>query len=56
MGDKVSKEDETCQIDNCSTGTCAPVSPFSKEGILFLAFIIILLIALFFLLSSNGFI
>lgn len=52
----MSKEEETCQIENCSGGTCAPVSPFSKEGILFLAFIIILFVALFFLLSVNGFI
>ncbi len=53
---KVSKEDN-CQIDeNCSNGTCAPVSPFSKEGALFLVFIAVLLAILFFALSLNGYI
>ena len=53
---KVSKEDN-CQIDeNCSNGTCAPVSPFSKEGALFLVFIVILLVILFFVLSLSGYI
>lgn len=53
---KVSKDDN-CQIDeNCSNGTCAPVSPFSKEGVLFLAFIAVLLVILFFVLSSSGYI
>ena len=53
---KVSKDDN-CQIDeNCSNGTCAPVSPFSKEGALFLVFIVILLVILFFVLSVSGYI
>ena len=53
---KVSKDDN-CQIDeNCSNGTCAPVSPFSKEGALFLVFIVILLVILFFVLSLSGYI
>ena len=53
---KVSKEDN-CQIDeNCSNGTCAPVSPFSKEGALFLVFIAVLLVILFFVLSISGYI
>ena len=53
---KVSKE-ENCQIDeDCSNGTCAPVSPFSKEGALFLVFIVILLVILFFVLSLSGYI
>jgi len=53
---KVSKEDN-CQVDeDCSNGTCAPVSPFSKEGALFLVFIVVLLAILFFALSLNGYI
>ena len=53
---KVSKDDN-CQIDgNCSNGTCAPVSPFSKEGALFLVFIAVLLVVLFFVLSVSGYI
>ena len=53
---KVSK-DENCQIDDdCSSGTCAPVSPFSKEGVLFLIFIAALLIALFLVLFYSGYI
>ena len=53
---KVSKDDN-CQIDeNCSDGTCAPVSPFSKEGALFLVFIGVLLVILFFVLSVSGYI
>ncbi|WP_298535569.1 hypothetical protein [uncultured Methanobrevibacter sp.] len=52
----MSKEDN-CQIDeNCSNGTCAPVSPFSKEGALFLVFIAVLLAILFFVLFINGYI
>ncbi|ADC46587.1 hypothetical protein mru_0736 [Methanobrevibacter ruminantium M1] len=50
----MSKKEDNCQIDDCSSGTCAPVSPFSKEGILFLIFIIVLFIVLFFLLWTNG--
>ena len=50
-------KDDNCQIDeNCSNGTCAPVSPFSKEGALFLVFIVILLVILFFVLSLSGYI
>ena len=53
---KVSK-DENCQIeDNCSNGTCAPVSPFSKEGALFLVFIAFLLVILFFVLHAFSYI
>ena len=53
---KVSKDDN-CQIDeNCSNGTCAPVSPFSKEGALFFVFIAVLLVILFFVLSVSGYI
>ena len=53
---KVSKDDN-CQIDeNCSNGTCAPVSPFSKEGALSLVFIAVLLVILFFVLSVSGYI
>ena len=53
---EVSKDDN-CQIDeNCSDGTCAPVSPFSKEGSLFLVFIVVLLVILFFVLSVSGYI
>ena len=53
---KVSKEDN-CQIDeDCSNGTCAPVSPFSKEGALFLVFIAVLLLILFFVLHAFSYI
>ena len=53
----MSKDEDNCQIDNnCSSGTCAPVSPFSKEGVLFLSFIVILLAILFFALFISGYI
>ena len=53
---KVSKDDN-CQIeDNCSDDTCAPVSPFSKEGALFLVFIAVLFAILFFVLFVSGYI
>ena len=57
LGDKVSSDEDICQIgDDCSTGTCAPVSPFSKEGALFLIFIVVLLAILFLVLFSSGYI
>ena len=56
----MSKKEDNCQIDlkgdNCFSGTCAPVSPFSKEGALFLIFIVVLLAILFFALFSSGYI
>ena len=53
----MSSDEDICQIgDDCSTGTCAPVSPFSKEGALFLIFIVVLLVILFFILISSGYI
>jgi len=53
----VTNEENNCSMDNnCSSGTCAPVSPFSKEGILFLIFILILLAILFLALFFNGYI
>lgn len=54
---KVSRDKDNCQIDDdCSNGTCAPVSPFSKEGILFLIFIAVLLVILFIALNAFGYI
>ena len=53
----MSKKEDNCQIEgNCSSGTCAPVSPFSKEGALFLIFIVVLLAILFLVLFSSGYI
>ena len=53
----MSSDEDVCQIgDDCSTGTCAPVSPFSKEGALFLIFIVVLLAILFLVLFSSGYI
>ncbi|WP_304103985.1 hypothetical protein [Methanobrevibacter ruminantium] len=50
-------KDDNCQIeDNCSNGTCAPVSPFSKEGALFLVFIAVLFVILFFILHAFSYI
>ena len=54
----MSKKDN-CQMDlnvdnDCSNGTCAPVSPFSKEGALFLIFLLIILAVLFLILFFNG--
>ena len=53
----MSKKEDKCQIEgNCSKGTCAPVSPFSKEGALLLIFIVVLLAILFLVLFSSGYI
>ena len=52
----MSKNDNCQMEDNCSSGTCAPVSPFSKEGALFLIFIAVLFAILFFALNLYGYI
>ncbi|MCQ2961712.1 MAG: hypothetical protein MJ235_05180 [archaeon] len=53
----MSRDKDNCQMDDdCSNGTCAPVSLFSKEGVLFLIFIAVLFIILFFALNAYGYI
>ncbi|WP_407461415.1 hypothetical protein [Methanobrevibacter sp.] len=53
----MSRDKDNCQMDDdCSNGTCAPVSPFSKEGALFLIFIAVLFAVLFFVLYVYGYI
>ncbi|WP_297980223.1 hypothetical protein [uncultured Methanobrevibacter sp.] len=51
----MSKENQISNDENCSTGTCAPVSPFSRSGALFLLFLIVLLMILFLILYFNGY-